>query len=165
MSTVQEIKAAISKLADADFREVSHAVDEMEAERFDRALEDAAQSGTLDAWLKKSMPTSTRDGRSRWMKSSTTPDFWEAYRSLRENVRNVARKTYQLWQANPNHPSLHWKQLAPGLRSVRVDLQYRALARVRGDTAYWFWIGTHNEFGQTCPAAYLRRARISKMAL
>ena len=43
ISTVQEIKAAIKALPDSDFREVSRAVDEMEAERFDRALEDAAQ--------------------------------------------------------------------------------------------------------------------------
>ena len=40
-------------LPDPDFREVSRAVDEMEAERFDRALESAAQSGKLDNWLKK----------------------------------------------------------------------------------------------------------------
>ena len=53
MSTVQEIKAAIKALPDADFREVSRAVDEMEADRFDRALKDAAQSGKLDTWLKK----------------------------------------------------------------------------------------------------------------
>jgi hypothetical protein len=43
---VQEIKAAISALPDADFREISRAVDEMEGERFDRALENAAQSGS-----------------------------------------------------------------------------------------------------------------------
>ena len=53
MSTVREIKAAIKALPDADFRELSRAVGEMEAERFDCALEDAAQSGKLDAWLKK----------------------------------------------------------------------------------------------------------------
>lgn len=53
MSTVQEIKAAISALPDADFREVSRAVEEMEAQRFDRAVEDAAKSGRLDAWLKR----------------------------------------------------------------------------------------------------------------
>lgn len=53
MSTVQKIKAAISALPDADFREVSRAVDEMEAERFDRALGEAAQSGKLEAWLKR----------------------------------------------------------------------------------------------------------------
>jgi hypothetical protein len=53
MSTVQEITAAIKALPDGDFREVSRAVDQMEAERFDSALEDAAQSGKLGAWLKK----------------------------------------------------------------------------------------------------------------
>jgi hypothetical protein len=53
VSTVQEIKAAIKALPDADFREVSRAIDEMEADRFDRALEDATHSGKLDAWLKK----------------------------------------------------------------------------------------------------------------
>jgi hypothetical protein len=53
MSTVQEIKAAISALPDSDFRELSQAIDEMEAERFDRALEGAAQSGKFDRWIKK----------------------------------------------------------------------------------------------------------------
>ena len=53
MSTVQEIKAAISALPDADFREISQAFDEMEAERFVRVLEKAAQSGKLDGWLDK----------------------------------------------------------------------------------------------------------------
>jgi hypothetical protein len=33
------------------------------------------------------------------MKSSTTPDFWTAYQALPKRVRNLARKTYQLWQA------------------------------------------------------------------
>ena len=51
--SVQEIKAAIGALADADFQEVSRAVDEMEAERFDHALHQAAQSGKFDPWLKK----------------------------------------------------------------------------------------------------------------
>ena len=51
--SVQEIKAAIKALPDDDFWEVSLAIDEMEAERFDHALEDAAQSGKLDPWLRK----------------------------------------------------------------------------------------------------------------
>src|SRR5437899_7856846 len=47
------------------------------------------------------------------MKSSTTPDFWAAYQVLPERVRNIARKTYQLWQENPAHPSLHWNSSHP----------------------------------------------------
>ena len=43
MSTVQKITAAIKALPDGDFREVLRAVDQMEAERFDCALEDATQ--------------------------------------------------------------------------------------------------------------------------
>jgi hypothetical protein len=80
------------------------------------------------------------------MKSLTTPDFWAAYQALPQRMHDLARKTYQLWRDNPGHPSLHWKPLAPGLWSVRVGLRYRALARVRGDIAYWFWIGSHSEF-------------------
>ena len=51
--SVQEIKAAIRALPDADFQDVSRAVDEMEAERFDQSLDQAAQSGKFDPWLKK----------------------------------------------------------------------------------------------------------------
>ena len=51
--SVQEIKAAIRALPDADFQEVSRAVDEIEAERFDQALDQGAQSGKFDPWLKK----------------------------------------------------------------------------------------------------------------
>jgi hypothetical protein len=51
--SVKEIKAAIRALPDADFQDVSRAVDEMEAERFDQALDQAAQSGKFDPWLKK----------------------------------------------------------------------------------------------------------------
>jgi hypothetical protein len=51
--SVQEIKAAIRALPDADFQEVSRGVDEIEAERFDQALDQAAHSGKFDPWLKK----------------------------------------------------------------------------------------------------------------
>jgi hypothetical protein len=51
--SVQEIKAAIRALPDAGFQEVSRAVDEIEAERFDQTLDQAAQSGKFDPWLKK----------------------------------------------------------------------------------------------------------------
>ena len=51
--SVQEITAAIRALPDVDFQEVSRAVDEMEAERFDHALHQAAQSGKFDPWLRK----------------------------------------------------------------------------------------------------------------
>jgi hypothetical protein len=30
--------------------------------------------------------------------------------------------------------------------SVRINLQYRALGRRRGELIVWFWIGTHDEY-------------------
>jgi hypothetical protein len=44
------------------------------------------------------------------MKSSTTPSFWRAYRALTPEIQTEARKAYQLWKANPRHPSLHFER-------------------------------------------------------
>jgi hypothetical protein len=45
------------------------------------------------------------------MKSLTTPDFWQAYAQLPEEIKEQARKAYQLWQENQSHPSLHFKKV------------------------------------------------------
>ena len=80
------------------------------------------------------------------MKSLTNRRFWEAYRKLPESVRRDARKTYRLWLANPRLPPLHFKKVGK-VWSIRIgNTSYRALADVQGDTAYWFWIGPHNEY-------------------
>ena len=42
------------------------------------------------------------------MKSFTTPDFWQAYAALPRNVREQARKAYQIWQDDQSHPSLYF---------------------------------------------------------
>lgn len=52
---------------------------------------------------------------------------------------------YRLWRKNPGHPSLHFKKTGK-IWSVRVDDQYRALGDLRGDTLYWFWIGSHDDY-------------------
>jgi hypothetical protein len=80
------------------------------------------------------------------MKSLTTPDFWRAYASLAPDIKEKARKTYRLWQENPNHPSLHFKKVGKNLWSVRITLDYRALALKKEDNYYWIWIGTHHEY-------------------
>jgi hypothetical protein len=58
----------------------------------------------------------------------------------------MAREKYQLWQADPQHPSLRFKELRPGLWSVRVSQQYRALGLREGTQVVWFWIGSHAEY-------------------
>jgi len=80
------------------------------------------------------------------MKSLTTPDFWIAYAKLPLKIKQKARKTYQLWQENPSHPSLHFKKVGKNLWSVRITQNYRALALKKGDEYYWVWIGTHDEY-------------------
>ena len=78
------------------------------------------------------------------MISKATGDFWEALRHLPRDIQQQAREKFRLWQQDPFHPSLHFKELAPGL--LRINLNYRAQARRRGELITWFWIGTHEEY-------------------
>jgi hypothetical protein len=79
------------------------------------------------------------------MKSSTTPKFWRAFAALPAGTQRAARKQYRLWLQNPRHPSLQFKPIGE-LWSVRVSQDYRALALMEGDTCFWIWIGTHDEY-------------------
>jgi hypothetical protein len=58
-------------------------------------------------------------------------DFWSCFDALPAAIQRQARKQYKLYRQNPNHPSLHFKELSPGLVSVRVSRNYRALGRLR----------------------------------
>jgi len=82
------------------------------------------------------------------MKSQTLPSFWEAYRTLNDDIKRRARKAYQLWEGNPFHPSLHFKCInrEEDVWSVRITLGYRAVCIFEGDTVTWFWIGGHDEY-------------------
>ena len=82
------------------------------------------------------------------MISLTRPSFWRAYAALDPRVKQAARRAYQLFATNPEHPSLHFKKLAgyDNVWSVRVNEQYRAVGERDGDTIEWAWIGSHNEF-------------------
>lgn len=81
------------------------------------------------------------------MKSSTTPSFWRAYRTLTPEIQSEARKAYHLWKANPRHPSLHFERKG-AYWSVRITRGFRALARDHEGILYWFWIGSHDEYQQ-----------------
>jgi len=80
------------------------------------------------------------------MKALTNRRFWEAYRKLPEPVRREACKTYPLWLHDPRLPSLNFKESWKSLVIRIGNTSYRALAQVQGDTAYWFWIGAHDEY-------------------
>lgn len=70
------------------------------------------------------------------MRSATTPEFWQHYRRLPEQVRQLAQEGYRLWRDDPRHPGLHFKRLRTShpLYSVRIGLHYRALGLLRDDT-------------------------------
>jgi len=84
------------------------------------------------------------------MRSTVTDEFWELFWKLPVDVRKQARSTYRLFQQNPFHPSLHFKQVIddePPVYSVRIGKGYRALAaRETNDQVDWFWIGSHAEY-------------------
>ena len=82
------------------------------------------------------------------MTSHTTARFRAALAGLPEHVRRQARVAYALFQQNPRHPGLHFKQVHPSrpIYSVRVGLGYRALGVRDRDAIVWFWIGSHAEY-------------------
>jgi mRNA-degrading endonuclease RelE of RelBE toxin-antitoxin system len=82
------------------------------------------------------------------VKSRTRPSFWRSYESLDARTRAAARRAYELFADNPDHPSLRFKKLAghDDLWAVRITERYRAVGERRGDSVIWFWIGTHNDF-------------------
>ena len=80
--------------------------------------------------------------------SQTVPSFWKSYRNLPDEIRETAKKAFEIWKENPFHPSLHFKCVESKTHawSLRVSLGYRALCVFEGDTAVWFWIGDHASY-------------------
>jgi len=79
------------------------------------------------------------------MKSKASSKFWKAYSDLPASIQKTAVKQYRLWLKDPAHPSLKFKKIQ-SFWSCRVTDSYRALAIMDGDTALWFWIGSHQEY-------------------
>jgi hypothetical protein len=63
-------------------------------------------------------------------------------------LREKAIAAYQMWAANPGHPSLRFKKVHASLPiySVRIDLDWRAVGVLRQGGMVWFWIGPHGEY-------------------
>jgi hypothetical protein len=79
------------------------------------------------------------------MTHRATLRFRDCYRRLPAEVRRLADANYALLKADTNHPSLHFKRVGR-FWSVRVGIQYRALAVAGDDGPVWFWIGSHAEY-------------------
>ncbi len=79
------------------------------------------------------------------MKHFTSSAFWECRKKLPLSFQKFADKNFILLKKNPNHPSLHLKQVRK-FYSVRIGIKYRALAVQTQEGLLWFWIGTHAEY-------------------
>jgi hypothetical protein len=82
------------------------------------------------------------------MISHTTERFRKVFAGLPMSVQKQARAAYRLFQQDPHHPSLGFKQVHAGdsVHSARIGLDYRALAVLRDGHLIWFWIGSHEEY-------------------
>ncbi len=82
------------------------------------------------------------------MKSQTTARFRSLLATASAQRQAKVRAAYRLWQANPEHPSIRFKKVHPEqpIYSARVDLNWRAVGVLDGDTLVWFWIGPHDQY-------------------
>ena len=82
------------------------------------------------------------------MNSRTTRNFRDRLASLPKSVRLQARIAYRLFQVNPSHPGLRFKQVhtPPPTYSVRVGMGHRAIGVLEGSTITWFWVGSHADY-------------------
>jgi len=80
--------------------------------------------------------------------SRTSTDFRRDLAALPSDIRKQARAAYELFQADPHHPSLRFKKLPPhqDIWSVRITGGYRAVGRWRDDVILWFFIGSHADY-------------------
>lgn len=70
----------------------------------------------------------------------------EVFSKVTAEIQELERAKYRLWQKHPFHASLHFKEVHPGVWSVRITQKYRALAQESGDLVVWHWIGTHDAY-------------------
>jgi mRNA-degrading endonuclease RelE of RelBE toxin-antitoxin system len=82
------------------------------------------------------------------VKSRTTAQFRKMYADLPKQVQEQTRKAYLQFKQDPSYPSLRFKKIHPTLPiySARINKNYRAVGQLEGDTAIWFWIGSHAEY-------------------
>lgn len=79
------------------------------------------------------------------MKHLASPEFWERYRELPPQVRELADKNFELLRNNPQHPSLRFKRVGRFF-SARVGLSFRVLGVEVEGGVLWFWIGSHADY-------------------
>ncbi len=82
------------------------------------------------------------------MNSVTTEQFRRLYAAASARQQGQIKRSYKLWRENHAHPSIRFKKIhnTEPIYSARVDLDWRALGVLEGDTVVWFWVGPHDEY-------------------
>jgi len=82
------------------------------------------------------------------VKSVRTKEFHKLFAQLPRDVQKQAIDAYRIFKENPFHPSLHFKCInkEKSWYSVRVNKSYRAVGTWKGDTIFWYFIGTHADY-------------------
>jgi hypothetical protein len=82
------------------------------------------------------------------LNSVTTEEFRRLYGAASPQKRAQIKRAFKLWRENPAHPSLRFKKVHPTapIYSAKVDLDWRALSVLDGDTVVWFWVRPHDAY-------------------
>ena len=80
------------------------------------------------------------------MHIEATDTFIRLYKKLPLEVKERIKKSLELFQTNPSHPSLGHKKMAgqEDIFEIRVSQNYRITYQRIADTAYLRKIGTHD---------------------
>jgi len=80
------------------------------------------------------------------MHIEATQTFIRLYKKLPEELKEKTKKSLELLQSDPVHPSLGHKKMAgqKDIFEIRVSKNYRITYQKIGDTAYLRKVGTHD---------------------
>jgi mRNA-degrading endonuclease RelE of RelBE toxin-antitoxin system len=84
-------------------------------------------------------------------KSRRSKQFRALLEALPVDAQRQAYEAYQLFKENPRHGSLQFKLIGSkksSIYSARVGDHYRVIGKLIGDTVYWEWIGSHEEYNK-----------------
>lgn len=84
------------------------------------------------------------------MENRRTKSYWKCLDKLGVNIDALLERTYDTWLNEPQSNGLEFTFLHddPLVARVRVGDHYRAIMVIDGETAVWFWIGTHEDYNK-----------------
>jgi hypothetical protein len=73
----------------------------------------------------------------------TTPEFWQYFDLLPDDIKTLAKKKFNFLKDNPRHPSIHFKK-AGKYWTARIGIHRRAISKERSAGLNWFSGGHHS---------------------